>query len=221
MNAEPADTVRALADAGRVLAAAGLVTAFGHVSARLPADRLLMTPPVPLGTLTPGAPYAEIPLDAPGLPANAPREAWIHVEIARARPGVHAICRAQPPTATALASAGVPILPLHGQGAFLGPEVPVFDDAVLVRDRARGRALAEHLADAPALVMRGNGAVTVGASVGEAVALMWVLEASARMNATAAASGTPTPITPAEQQAWRAVRTELTGRIWSHLRETS
>ncbi|GAA2895936.1 hypothetical protein GCM10020220_102480 [Nonomuraea rubra] len=86
MNAEPADTVRALADAGRVLAAAGLVTAFGHVSARLPADRLLMTPPVPLGTLTPGAPYAEIPLDAPGLPANAPREAWIHVEIARARP---------------------------------------------------------------------------------------------------------------------------------------
>ncbi|WP_345154960.1 class II aldolase/adducin family protein, partial [Nonomuraea rubra] len=69
----------------------------------------------------------------------------------------------------------------------------MFDDAVLVRDRARGRALAEHLADAPALVMRGNGAVTVGASVGEAVALMWVLEASARMNATAAASGTPTP----------------------------
>ncbi|GAA2848807.1 hypothetical protein GCM10020220_042790 [Nonomuraea rubra] len=68
----------------------------------------------------------------------------------------------------------MPILPLHGQGAFLGPEVPVFDDAVLVRDRARGRALAEHLADAPALVMRGNGAVTVGASVGEAVALMWV-----------------------------------------------
>ncbi|MEV0994023.1 class II aldolase/adducin family protein [Nonomuraea sp. NPDC050202] len=210
-----------LADAGRVLAAAGLVTAFGHVSARLPGDRLLMTPPVPLGTLGPDAPYAEIPLDAAGLPDGAPREAWIHVEIAGARPGVGAICRAQPPTATALASAGVPILPLHGQGAFLGPEVPVLDDAVLVRDRARGRALAERLGDAPALVMRGNGAVTVGASVGEAVALMWVLEASARMNATAAASGTPVPLTPAEQDAWRAVRSELSGRIWSHLRESS
>jgi hypothetical protein len=48
-----------------------------------------------------------------------------------------------------------------------------------------------------------------------------VLEASARMNATAAASGTPVPLTPAEQDAWRAVRSELSGRIWSHLRESS
>ncbi|MFI6452616.1 class II aldolase/adducin family protein [Streptosporangium amethystogenes] len=210
-----------LADAGRALAAAGLVSAFGHVSLRVGDDRLLMTPPVPLGTLGPDTQYTEVPLDATDLPGSTPREAWIHLEIARARPGVRAICRAQPPTATALASAGVPILPLHGQGAFLGPEVPVFDDATLVRDRARGRALAERLGAAPALIMRGNGAVTVGESVGQAVALMWVLEASARMNATAAASGTPTPLTPAEQESWRAVRPELSNRIWSYLRELS
>ncbi|WP_030914095.1 class II aldolase/adducin family protein [Streptosporangium amethystogenes] len=214
MNAE-------LADAGRALAAAGLVTAFGHVSLRVGDDRLLMTPPVPLGTLGPDTQHTEVPLDATDLPAGTPREAWIHLEIARARPGVRAVCRAQPPTATALASAGVPILPLHGQGAFLGPEVPVFDDATLVRDRARGRALAERLGAAPALIMRGNGAVTVGESVGQAVALMWVLEASARLNATAAASGTPTPLTPAEQESWRAVRSELSNRIWSYLRELS
>ncbi|MER6176088.1 class II aldolase/adducin family protein [Streptosporangium sp. NPDC001681] len=210
-----------LADAGRALAAAGLVTAFGHVSLRVGDDRLLMTPPVPLGTLGPDTQYAEVPLDATDLPDGTPREAWIHLEIFRARPGVRAICRAQPPTATALASAGVPILPLHGQGAFLGPEVPVFDDATLVRDRTRGRALAERLGEAPALIMRGNGAVTVGESVGQAVALMWVLEASARMNATATASGTPVPLTPAEQEAWRAVRSELSNRIWSYLRELS
>ncbi|GAA0836031.1 class II aldolase/adducin family protein [Streptosporangium amethystogenes subsp. fukuiense] len=210
-----------LADAGRALAAAGLVTAFGHVSLRIGDDRLLMTPPVPLGTLGPDTQHAEVPLDATDLPDGTPREAWIHLEIARARPGVRAICRAQPPTATALASAGVPILPLHGQGAFLGPEVPVFDDATLVRDRARGRALAERLGAAPAVIMRGNGAVTVGESAGQAVALMWVLEASARMNATAAASGAPTPLTPAEQKSWRAVRSELSNRIWSYLRELS
>ncbi|MER5626264.1 class II aldolase/adducin family protein [Streptosporangium sp. NPDC002544] len=210
-----------LADAGRALAATGLVTAFGHVSLRVGDDRLLMTPPVPLGTLGPDTQYAEVPLDATDLPDGTPREAWIHLEIFRARPGVRAICRAQPPTATALASAGVPILPLHGQGAFLGPEVPVFDDATLVRDRTRGRALAERLGEAPALIMRGNGAVTVGESVGQAVALMWVLEASARMNAAATASGTPIPLTPAEQEAWRAVRSELSNRIWSYLRELS
>ncbi|WP_433380880.1 class II aldolase/adducin family protein [Streptosporangium sp. CA-115845] len=210
-----------LTDAGRALAAAGLVTAFGHVSLRVGDDRLLMTPPVPLGTLGPDTQHAEVPLDATDLPDGTPREAWIHLEIFRARPGVRAICRAQPPTATALASAGVPILPLHGQGAFLGPEVPVFDDATLVRDRTRGRALAKRLGEAPALIMRGNGAVTVGENVGQAVALMWVLEASARMNATATASGTPTPLTPAEQEAWRAVRSELSNRIWSYLRELS
>ncbi|MEW9550251.1 class II aldolase/adducin family protein [Nonomuraea sp. NPDC050783] len=210
-----------LARAGRALAAARLVTAFGHVSARIADGRLLMTPPVPLGTLTEDSPYAVLDLDAGDLPGGAPREAWIHVEIARARPGAGAICRAQPPTATALASAGVPIRPLHGQGAFLGPEVPVLDDAVLVRDRARGRALADRLGGAPALVLRGNGAVTTGASVGEAVALMWVLEASARMNATATAAGTPVPLSPAEQEAWRAAGPELLPRIWSHLQESS
>ncbi|MCK2216075.1 class II aldolase/adducin family protein [Actinomadura sp. ATCC 31491] len=196
---EPAGAERAVVElvaAGRALAGAGLVTAFGHVSVRIAPDRLLMTPPSPLGTLTPASPYAEIPLDANDLPAGAPREAWIHVELARARPGAGAICRAQPPVATALAAAGVPIRPLHGQGAFLGPEVPVFDDAVLVRDRERGRALAERLGAAPAVILRGNGAVTVGATAGETVALMWVLEASARMNATAWSVTTPKTATP-------------------------
>ena len=101
------------------------------------------------------------------MPTGVPREAWIHLAIARRRPDVGAICRAQPATATA-----APILALHGQGAFLGPRVPVFSDAILVRDQARGEALAEKLGQAPALLLRGNGAVTVGADIGEAVARM-------------------------------------------------
>ena len=162
------------------------MTAFGHVSCRVADDRLLITPPMPLGRLTPQVEWTELDVDADELPAGVPREAWIHLAIARRRPDVGAICRAQPPVATALASAGVPIVPLHGQGSFLGPQVPVFDDAVLVRDEARAVELAERLGDAPALLLRGNGAVTVGADIGEAVARMWVLEASAQMNSVAA-----------------------------------
>jgi HCOMODA/2-hydroxy-3-carboxy-muconic semialdehyde decarboxylase len=207
-----------LVAAGHALHRTGLVTAFGHVSGRVADDHLLITPPVPLGRLTPRATWTELRLDAGELPVGVPREAWIHVAIARRRPDVGAICRAQPATATALASAGVPIVPLHGQGAFLGPQVPVFDDAVLVRDEARAEALADRLGDAPALLLRGNGAVTVGADVGEAVARMWVLEASARMNAVAAAAGTPTPLSEAEQGAWRGVADEILGRIWADLR---
>ncbi len=210
--------VENLVAAGHALSRTGLVTAFGHVSARTADGTLLITPPEPLGRLTPDSTWTELDPDAAALPAGVPREAWIHLAIARERSEVGAICRAQPPTATALASAGVPIVALHGQGAFLGPQVPVFDDAVLVRDEARGAALAARLADSPALVMRGNGAVTVGADTGEAVARMWVLEASARMNSVAAAAGTPTPLSDDEQAAWRSVAPEILGRIWRDLR---
>ncbi|WP_439656610.1 class II aldolase/adducin family protein [Lentzea sp. HUAS TT2] len=204
-----------LLDAALTTAHAGLVTAFGHVSA-LAGERVLITPPQPLGSLT-GRP---VPLDlgADDLPEGTPKEAWIHLAIYRARPDVRAVCRAQPETATALASAGVPIRPLHGQGAFLGPEVPVFDDPRLVRDRERAGELAKALGQAPAVLMRGNGAITVGADLGQAVARMWLLEVSARINAQAAAAGRPRALSADEQAAWLAAETELLSRLWAHLR---
>jgi ribulose-5-phosphate 4-epimerase/fuculose-1-phosphate aldolase len=210
--------ISGLVAAGHALHRAGLVTAFGHVSCRVTDDRLLITPPMSLGRLTGDSECTELEVHAENLPVGVPREAWIHLAIARRRPEVGAICRAQPSTATALASAGVPIVPLHGQGAFVGPRVPVFDDAVLVRDEARAVALADELGDAPALLLRGNGAVTVGADIGEAVARMWVLEASAQMNSVAAAAGKPAPLSDDEQAAWRGVAAEILGRIWADLR---
>src|SRR5262245_6437343 len=204
--------------AGHALHRAGLVTAFGHVSTRT-GSHLLITPPMPLGRLRHDSSCTELDTDADELPTGVPREAWIHLAIARRRPDVGAICRAQPATATALASAGVPIVALHGQGAFLGPRVPMFDDAILVRDQARAEALVQQLGQASALLLRGNGAVTVGADIGQAVARMWVLEASAHMNAIAATAGTPTPLSDDEQAAWRAVAPEILGRIWADLRD--
>jgi HCOMODA/2-hydroxy-3-carboxy-muconic semialdehyde decarboxylase len=203
--------------AGRALARTGLVTAFGHVSVRSASSELLITPPEPLGGLTADSDWRGLDVAAAELPTGVPREAWIHLAIARGRAEVGAICRAQPPTATALASAGVPILALHGQGALLGPLVPVFDDPVLVRDETRAAALAARMGNSPALVMRGNGAVTVGANIGEAVARMWVLEASARMNSIAAAAGKQQPLSLDEQGAWQHVASEILDRIWHAL----
>ena len=52
--------------AARSLAAAGLVTAFGHVSVRVPSEdgpgSFLITPPKPLGSLRPDEPLQEVPL---------------------------------------------------------------------------------------------------------------------------------------------------------------
>ena len=207
--------------AARALAAAGLVTAFGHVSVRTGSrSGFRITPPKPLGTLRPGEPLQEVPLAGAGLPDGVPKEAWIHRAIYEARSDVGAICRAQPPVATAVASAGVPMRVLHGHAAFLGREVPVYGDARLIREREAGEALARGLGDAGGVVMRGNGAVTVGADVGAAAARMWVLERSAEMNRDAASAGSPEPLTDSEFAYWESVSEEILERIWAYLRDS-
>ena len=70
------------------------------------------------------------------------------------------------------------------------------------------------------MLLRGNGAVTTGDGIGQAVARMWVLERSAEMNRDARAAGTPRPLSGGEAAAWRTVEAEILGRIWTHLRET-
>lgn len=204
--------------AARVLAREGLVDAFGHLSVRRSVDRAELTPPRPLGSLRDDEALVELPLDADALPPGVPKEAWIHWAVYRRRPEVGAVCRAQPPSPIALAAAGLPLRALHGQGGLLGAQVPVFDDARLVRERARGDALADALGDAPAVVMRGNGAIAVGRDVGQAVARMWLLERSAAVNLAAAAAGTPRPLSPEELTAWEAAGDELLGRLWDYLR---
>jgi HCOMODA/2-hydroxy-3-carboxy-muconic semialdehyde decarboxylase len=203
--------------AARTLAREGLVDAFGHLSVR-EGDSFALTPPLPLGTLTAQNRLIVIPLDATELPPRAPKEAWIHLEIYRRRPDVGAICRAQPLSVNAAAGAGVTIRALHGQGAFVGHAVPVHDDATLVRTRDLGAAVAETLGGADAIVLRGNGAVTVAPSVGIAVALMYVLDASARINLAAAASGELRPLSTAEYGAWRGVAGEILARLWDYLK---
>ena len=210
-----------IAAAGRALARAGLVDAFGHVSARA-GGGALMTPPQPLGDLADDAPLAALPLDHDAIPAGVPKEAWIHWSIYRSRPDVGAICRAQPRSVLAAAAAGIELQPLHGQGALVGAPVPTFDDARLIRSRERGEALAEALGEASALVLRGNGAVTVGSGPGIAAARMFALEASATLNVQVATTGmTPRPLSADELAAWDEVAVEILGRLWDYLRASS
>ena len=210
-----------IAAAARALAHAGLVDAFGHVSARS-GEGALMTPPQPLGDLAADALLTPLPLDQDSIPAGVPKEAWIHWSIYRSRPDVAAICRAQPRSVLAAGAGGVELQPLHGQGALVGAHVPTFDDARLIRSRDRGEALGEALGGASALILRGNGAVTVGSSPGIAVARMHVLEASASLNLQVAATGTPgRPLSADELAAWDDVAEEILGRLWDYLRASS
>jgi HCOMODA/2-hydroxy-3-carboxy-muconic semialdehyde decarboxylase len=230
-----------IAGAANVLARLGLVTAYGHVSARAGAS-MLITPAadlagvtgaglieVPLATLAgrlpAEAPAGRLPAETPAgrLPAGAPAEAWAHLALYRARPDAAAIARAQPPGAFAVAAAVTVMVPLHGQAAWLGQSVPVYDEATLLRSADQAERAAGCLPAGEALLLRGNGALTLGATPGLAVARMWLLAAACDVYLAALAASGANPVTPlsaAEIASWRAVGGELLPRLWQHLRHS-
>jgi ribulose-5-phosphate 4-epimerase/fuculose-1-phosphate aldolase len=212
-----------VAEAARVLARLGLVTAFGHVSARV-GDSMLITPAADLAGVT-AASVIEVPLETGALPAGAPAEAWAHLALYRARPDAAAIARAQPAAAFAVAAVATVMVPVHGQAAWLGESVPVYGDATLLRSADRAERAASCLPAGEALLLRGNGALTLGATPGLAVARMWLLAAAcdvylAALSASGAASGASpvTALSDGEIASWRAVGGELLPRLWEHLR---
>jgi HCOMODA/2-hydroxy-3-carboxy-muconic semialdehyde decarboxylase len=208
-----------VAAAARVLAALGLVTAFGHVSARS-GGVMLITPAADLAGVT-GSAIVTVPLDLPDagpLPAGAPAEAWAHLAVYRARPDAGAIARGQPASAFAAAAALGRLVPLYGQAAWLGASVPVHDSAHLLRSAELSRRAAADLPAGEALLLRGNGALTLGATPALAVTRMWLLAAACAAWLAAAAAGPVTPLTAAEAESWRSVAGELLPRLWQHLR---
>jgi ribulose-5-phosphate 4-epimerase/fuculose-1-phosphate aldolase len=204
-----------VAQAGRVLAALGLVTAYGHVSARA-GTAMLITPAADLAMVT-EAGVVEVPLTATELPPGAPAEAWAHLALYQARGDAGAIARAQPPGAFA-AAAVTPALPaMHGQAAWLGRSVPVHDSALLLRSADLAARAAGGLPEGEALLLRGNGALTLGATPGIAVARMWLLSASCDAFLAARGAGPVRALSAAEITSWRAVQDELLPRLWQHL----
>lgn len=210
-----------------MLARLGLVTAYGHVSARA-GESMLITPAADLACVTASG-VIEVPLAAsarPGgaLPAGAPAEAWAHLALYRARPDAAAVARAQPASAFAVAATVSLLVPLHGQAAWLGESVPVHDDASLLRSPEKAERAADCLPAGEALLLRGNGALTLGAAPGLAVARMWLLAAACDVFLTALAASradSVTALSGEEIASWRAVGGELLPRLWQHLRRRS
>jgi HCOMODA/2-hydroxy-3-carboxy-muconic semialdehyde decarboxylase len=210
---------RDLVEAAHVLSRLGLVTAYGHVSARTGAS-MLITPAADLGTVAEAA-VVEVPLVASSLPPAAPAEAWAHLALYRARPDAGSIARAQPASAFAAAATTTALAPLHGQAAWLGESVPVHDSAHLLRSAELAERAAGSLPTGEALLLRGNGALTLATTPGVAVARMWLLAAACETFVATRATGRVTPLTGEEIASWRAVGDELLPRLWQHLRERS
>lgn len=208
-----------LVEAAHALSYLGLVTAYGHVSTRA-GTSMLITPATDLATIS-EAGIVDVSLEAPVLPNGAPAESWAHLALYRARPDAESIARAQPASTFAAAATTSSLAPLHGQAAWLGDSIPVHDSAHLLRSPALAERAARSLPSGEALLLRGNGALTLGDTPGLAVARMWLLTVVCDVYLAARTAGRVHPLAADETASWRAVCDELLPRLWHHLRTSA
>jgi HCOMODA/2-hydroxy-3-carboxy-muconic semialdehyde decarboxylase len=208
---------RQLRLAARAAGRAGLVHAYGHVSLRLDAAQFIVTPPVPLSLVAVGAAPVVCPVSG-ALPADALPEVLVHQNIYRRRAEVGGVVRFQSPHLMTLSTLGITPRARHGFGAYFAPCPPLYANPRLVRDNPSAVALVDQLASARAIVMRGNGAVTVGSSIEEALVMAWYLEDAARVELAVLATGLEGQEFTAAEVRDRAVTAgRLVERMWDYL----
>ena len=130
--------------------------------------------------------------------ATPPFEAWLHTAIMKAKPAVNAITRIHARVANMFSVTGRKLEPVHNHGSFFAGGVPVFQTPDLIANAALGDAVAAVLGDSPAVLLRGNGQVTVGRTIPEAVMMAIYLEEAADILFGALQIGKPIPLTSDE-----------------------
>ncbi|MFT3865171.1 MAG: class II aldolase/adducin family protein [Solirubrobacterales bacterium] len=181
-------TREAVAATARLLARAGLVEAFGHVSARA-GDGFLLTATTPLGAAAGAEVHA---VDAAGAAPDGatavPLEAPLHASVYAARADIGAICRTHSPAAVVWGTRATSPPLLHGLGAIAGAvnRCPRSD---LVADTAAGEEVAAALGDASCLILRANGSLATGTDLAQAAVRAWYLEERCRVALEAGEKG--------------------------------
>ncbi len=228
-SAGPADPalVEDLVAANRILVDQGVLDGYGHVSVRHDRDpnRYLMSRSLAPELVT-VADIMEYDLDSNPVDARGRAtylERFIHGEIYKARPDVRAVVHNHSPSVIPFGATAAPLRPLYHMSAFLSGGVPLFDIRVvagestdmLVRNPALGLALAQTLGPRPVALMRGHGAVVVGASLPQVVFRSVYTEVNARLQGQAMAlGGTVTYLDPEEARKAEATLAGTLGRPW-------
>jgi HCOMODA/2-hydroxy-3-carboxy-muconic semialdehyde decarboxylase len=205
--------------AARAMASAGLSTAFGHCSVRLDGDSFLVCRAGALSTIKPGESGSVVRVSG-SLPEGVLGEVRIHQQIYARRPEIGAVCRFASPNVTAVSALGFAPRIRHGFGAMFAPEVKYWEDIRLMRDDTIAAGVAQAMGDSPAIILRGNGAVTAGVDVKQALCLAWFLEDMARVELAVLSSGRAeqAPVFTAEEALGRLTWAGLVAeRAWDHL----
>ena len=191
-----------LISASRILSHLKLVEGFGHVSARIPdSDRFLITPRISLAMVSEEQ-LLTLNMNGDIVEGNhpAPFEAWLHIAIMKAKPRVNAITRIHARVANIFSVTERRLEPVHNHGSFFAGGVPVFTNPDLISTVQLGSDVSATLANRPAVLLRGNGQVTVGRTIPEAVMMAIYLEEAAEVLYGALQIGTPIPLTVDESK---------------------
>ena len=207
--------------ASRILSQQKLVEGFGHVSARIPnSDQFIITPRISLALVQENE---LLTMNGDGQVVEgqqaAPIEASLHAAIMKAKPGVNAITRIHARVAI-FSVTNRKLEPVHSHGSFFAGGVPVYAKPDLILTAALGAEVAQILDDKPAVLLRGNGQVTVGGTIPEAVMMAIYLEEAAQILFGALQIGTPIPLTMVEsrQRQVEALTPADMERAWNYFK---
>ena len=184
-----AELRRDLVLANRIVHRAGLVTAFGHVSVRLPGSNTFLIPTRASPLLA--AENRLLVMDTEGQVREGDgtpnTEFWIHARLYAARKDVGAVVHVHPPACVVLGQLGHTVRPLHNSGAVLGADIPVFQRPGLIRTRKLGDEVAKLLGRGRAMLLRGHGANVAASDLHRATVMACFLEEAAELQLRALA----------------------------------
>ena len=184
----------------RILSQKKLVEGFGHVSARISGtESFLLTPRIGLALIK-ESDLLTVNLRGEVVEGSRqpPSETWLHIAIMKAKPKVNAITRIHARMANIFSVTDRKLEPVHNHGSFFAGGVPVFQRPDLILTEKLGSEVARTLAERPAILLRGNGQVTVGGTIPEAVMMAIYLEEAAEILYGAIQIGKPIPLTSDE-----------------------
>jgi ribulose-5-phosphate 4-epimerase/fuculose-1-phosphate aldolase len=113
----------------------------------------------------------------------------------KSKPRVNAITRFHARVANIFSVTDRKLEPVHNHGSFFAGGVPVFAIPDLITTQKLGDQMAQALGDKPAILLRGNGQVTVGRTIPEVVMMAIYLEEAAQVLYGALQIGTPIALT--------------------------
>jgi len=219
--------VEELVAANRILFHQGVVDGFGHVSVRHDKhrDRFLLARSMAPALVT-SADIMAFALDGePLLPGGRAVyvERFIHSEIYRARPDVHAVIHSHSPSVIPFGVVKrVPLRAIYHMAGFLKASTPIFEirsaagpaSDMLIRDRKLGAALARALGAGPVVLMRGHGSTAAAGNLRQAVFRAVYTEVNARLQMEAMRLGRVTYLNDEEAANATATNSRQVDRAW-------